>query len=75
MTRNVSISDAKSHLSELVGRLMYAGDQIVIERHGKAVAVMIPIEQYMELEKHRHERRDIKQDGRQKFLAGMDIRE
>ncbi len=56
MTRTISVSDAKSHLSELVGRMMYAGDHIVIERHGKAVAAMIPIEDYTELEKLKRQR-------------------
>ena len=48
MNRTVSISDAKSHLSELVGRMMYAGDHVVVERHGKAVAAMMPIDDYNE---------------------------
>lgn len=48
MIRRVSISDAKSHLSELVGRMMYAGDHIVIERHGKSVVVMVPMEDYQD---------------------------
>ncbi len=64
MTRTVSISDAKSHLSELVGRMMYAGDHIVVERHGKAVAVMIPIEDYVEMTKARGARNDSKSPDR-----------
>ncbi|MDD2706876.1 MAG: type II toxin-antitoxin system Phd/YefM family antitoxin [Verrucomicrobiae bacterium] len=48
MTRTVSISDAKSHLSEFVGRMVYAGDHIIVERHGKPVVAMIPIEEYIE---------------------------
>ena len=71
MNRTVSISDAKSHLSELVGRMMYAGDHITIERHGKAVAVMIPIEDYMELEKAKRERVAPPPDRRQEVLAGI----
>ncbi len=71
MIRTVSISDAKSHLSELVGRIMYAGDNIVVERHGKAVAVMIPIEDYRELEKTKREQPSAAQDRRQEVMAGI----
>ena len=71
MTRTVSISDAKSHLSELVGRMMYAGDHIVIERHGKSVAAMIPMEDYLEFEKTKREHQSTSQDRQQEVLAGI----
>ena len=71
MTRTVSISDAKSHLSELVGRMMYAGDHIIVERHGKAVAAMIPVEDYHEYEKGKRERQAVTEDRRQEILAGI----
>lgn len=71
MTRTVSISDAKSHLSELVGRMMYAGDHVIVERHGKAVAAMIPIEDYMEFEKSRRERQTAAQDQRQGVMTSI----
>jgi prevent-host-death family protein len=72
MTRTVSISDAKSHLSELVGRMMYAGDHVIIERHGKAVSVMIPIEDYLEFEKLKRERNSSQQDNkRQEVMPGI----
>lgn len=73
MIRTMSISDAKSHLSELVGRMMYAGDHIIVERHGKAVAAMIPIEDYVEFEKTNHEHPSPPLDGRQEVLAGMGV--
>jgi len=69
MNRTVSISDAKSHLSELVGRMMYAGDHIVVERHGKAVAVMIPIEDYMEFEKLKRQQTAAGADRRQEVMT------
>ena len=71
MTRTVSISDAKSHLSELVGRMMYAGDHIVVERHGKAVAVMLPIDDYAELEKFKQDHDAKVNDKRQQVLTGI----
>ena len=71
MTRTISISEAKSHLSELVGRMMYAGDHIVIERHGKAVAAMVPIEDYMEVESLRQKRQGQAPDRQQEVLEGI----
>jgi len=71
MRRTVSISDAKSHLSELVGRMMYAGDHVIVERHGKAVAAMIPIEDYMEFEKTKRESQSSSSDRRQEVLEGI----
>lgn len=50
---------------------MYAGDHIIIERHGKAVSAMIPIEDYMEFEKSKRERQTGNQDRRQEVLAGI----
>lgn len=72
MTRTVSISDAKSHLSELVGRMMYAGEHVIVERHGKAVAAMIPIEDYNEFEKcKRAQPATPEEDRRQEELEGI----
>lgn len=71
MTRTVSISDAKSHLSEFVGRMMYAGDHIIIERHGKAVAVMMPIEDYMEFEKLKRQQTSSGTDRRQEVMSSI----
>ncbi len=72
MTRKVSISDAKSHLSELVGRMMYAGEHIVVERHGKSVAVMMPIEDYNEFQQIKREQQLMTPEDRpQDALPGL----
>jgi prevent-host-death family protein len=42
MTRHVPIADFKDHLSELIAAVE-AGDEIVITRHGKAAAKVIPM--------------------------------
>jgi antitoxin (DNA-binding transcriptional repressor) of toxin-antitoxin stability system len=53
----------------MVGRLMYAGDHIVVERHGKAVAAMLPIEDYREYERLvRSRQQEPTEDTRQKKL-------
>ena len=40
----VSVSDAKGQLTELVRRAE-AGDEVVLTRHGKAVARIVPVKQ------------------------------
>jgi prevent-host-death family protein len=40
----VGTHEAKTHLSEYVNRVRYAGERIVIERHGKPVAALVSTE-------------------------------
>jgi prevent-host-death family protein len=42
MTRHVPIAEFKDHLSELIAAVE-AGDEIVITRHGKAAAKVVPM--------------------------------
>lgn len=44
MTRSVSMAQLKAHLSEMVGEVQHTGGQVVIEKHGKPVARLVPIE-------------------------------
>ncbi len=43
MTRSLSIAQLKAHLSEIVGEVQHARSRIVIEKHGKPVAMLVPI--------------------------------
>ena len=38
----VGVAEAKKHLSELLGRVAYGGERIVISKRGKPMAVLIP---------------------------------
>jgi prevent-host-death family protein len=43
MTRKtISVAEAKKHLSELLGRVAYGGEQIVITKRGKPLARLVP---------------------------------
>lgn len=43
MTRKtISVAEAKKHLSELLGRVAYGGEQIMITKRGKPMAVLAP---------------------------------
>ena len=40
-----SVAEAKKHFSEILGRVAYAGERIVISKRGKPVAVLVPLDQ------------------------------
>ncbi|HEY6461457.1 MAG TPA: type II toxin-antitoxin system Phd/YefM family antitoxin [Polyangiaceae bacterium] len=41
--RKISLADAKAHLSELVDEAEHRGKRIVILRHGKPAAAIVPV--------------------------------
>ncbi len=43
MTKKVSAAQAKAHFSSLVAEVAFAGQHIVIERRGKAMAALVSI--------------------------------
>jgi prevent-host-death family protein len=42
INKEVSVAEAKKHLSELLGRVAYGGERIIICKRGKPMAVLIP---------------------------------
>lgn len=53
MKRKVSAGEARKRLGELLEYVFYRGDEVVIERAGKAMAVVIPAQRYATLERNR----------------------
>lgn len=43
MTKSVSIAWMKAHLSDVVGEVQHKKSHIVIEKHGKPVAMLVPV--------------------------------
>lgn len=41
---NISISDLRNDLSTTVNRVAFKGERIILERQGKQVAVLVPVE-------------------------------
>lgn len=39
----VSVTDARSQLAELVNRVAYTGEQVTLTRHGRPMAVLVPV--------------------------------
>lgn len=44
MTKRISSAEAKAKLSEIVGRVAHGGERYVIERRGKPMAAIVPVE-------------------------------
>ncbi len=40
--KEVSVAEAKKHLSELLGRVAYGGERIVISKRGRPMAILVP---------------------------------
>lgn len=53
MKRHVTALDARRRLGELLESVYHGGDEVVIERAGRPMAVVIPAERYEALERSR----------------------
>ena len=42
INREVSVAAAKKHFSELLSRVAYSGERIMISKRGKPMAVLVP---------------------------------
>jgi len=51
--RRISAVEARKRLGEILESVYYRGDEVVIERAGKAMAVVIPAERYEAMERDR----------------------
>jgi prevent-host-death family protein len=50
MTNSISATEARANLQELINRVEYGRERIIIERHGKAVVAIIGLEDLKRLE-------------------------
>ena len=53
MRKTVSAMRARGNLGQILEEVFYRGDQYVIERSGKAMAAVVPVEQYEQWRKER----------------------
>ncbi|MEV0405554.1 type II toxin-antitoxin system Phd/YefM family antitoxin [Actinoallomurus sp. NPDC050550] len=51
MTREVPVTQARAELAELVNRVGYTGERIVLTRHGRPLAALVPVEDLEALER------------------------
>ena len=55
MKRRLSAVEARKKLGEILEGVYYRGDEVIIERAGKPMAVMIPASRYANMERRREE--------------------
>ena len=53
MTKRVSAAQAKAHLSDLMAKVAYGGEQYVIERRGKPLAALVSVDDLERLDQGR----------------------
>jgi prevent-host-death family protein len=53
MTKRVSAAQAKAHLSDLMAKVAYGGEQYIIERRGKPLAALVSVDDLERLEQGR----------------------
>jgi prevent-host-death family protein len=51
MAKSVTASNARAGFAETLNRVAYGGERVVLKKHGKAVAAVVPIDDYLYLEK------------------------
>ena len=56
MALQIGAKDARARFAELLGRVGFGREEIVIERSGKAMAVLIPMEVYQYMVSEREAR-------------------
>jgi prevent-host-death family protein len=53
MEKTISALDARKRLGQLLEEVFYQGNQFIVERAGKPMAVVIPISQYQQWKERR----------------------
>ena len=51
--RKLSAGEARQRFGEVLEGVFYRGDEVVIERAGKAMAVVVPVQRYESMERSR----------------------
>jgi prevent-host-death family protein len=51
MTREISVTQARAELADLVSRVGYSGERILLTRHGKPLAALVSVGDLESLEK------------------------
>jgi prevent-host-death family protein len=59
MTLKLGAREARNQFSNLLGRVGYGGEVVVLERSGKPIAVMVPVEMYEKFLAEREQQFDV----------------
>ena len=56
MVKKVAAMKVRDNLGQLLDEVYYRGDEVVIERAGKAMAILVPVGRYEQYRRERQER-------------------
>lgn len=56
MPRHMSSREARNRFADLMGMVRYGGEEVIVERSGRPVAAVIPLDTYERLVNQRRER-------------------
>ena len=59
MAKHVGAREARSRFSDLIGSVRFGNEEVIVERSGKPMAAMIPIETYERLVAERRARFEV----------------
>ena len=59
MTKRISAKEARTRFADLVGSVHYGGEEVIVERSGRPVAAVIPVEMYQRLVAERRARFEV----------------
>jgi prevent-host-death family protein len=63
VTEGIKITDARMQLADIVNRVVYGRERILLMRHGRAAAAVVTVEDYELLESLREQRIDLTSTG------------
>ena len=59
MTKRISAREARNRFSDLMGSVHYGGEEVIVERSGRPMAAVIPVEVYERLVAERRDRFEV----------------
>ena len=59
MTKRISAKEARDRFADLVGSVHYGGEEVIVERSGRPMAAVIPVEMYEKLVAERRARFEV----------------
>ena len=59
MAKHISAREARNRFSDLIGRVHYGGEEMIVERSGRPMAAVIPVGMYERLVAERRARFEV----------------
>lgn len=70
-TNSVSIDELRSNLADIVNRVTYAKDRVVVKKHNRDVALIISLDEYEKLVNRISEKKALKNTQSTQNLLGL----